>query len=107
MSNDRYQEMLTMHNNGATFQQIGNKYGVSRQRVHQILAGNDALYGIDNVYHAIKTHGGWIARNELIQLGGNTGGHLTQILRQLETEGKIEMRTSNTRYNLLEYRAAK
>ena len=38
------QQMLAMQNDGKTYQQIGEAFGISRQRVHQMIGGRDVRF---------------------------------------------------------------
>lgn len=37
MIDEKISEMLSLRSNGMTYQQIGDKFGISKQRVHQLL----------------------------------------------------------------------
>lgn len=110
MNDYRYSEMLAMHDNGETLQQIGDYFGVSRQRVHQILGTlGDGVSCKRKIYRVIKENGEWVTQKQISAMMNYKTGTLSQQaanrLDELIKEGKVERRVSNMKYNAYVYRA--
>lgn len=98
---ERNQQMIEMVREGFTYKQIGRVYGVSKQRVHQIVSQGDVRYfhpitkercifnGIRNWMNANKVDVASITR----KIYGNTSPTCHQKLRSYLV-GKNEMRMS-------------
>lgn len=65
--NDRFYEMDKMKKEGKTYREIGEKFGLSKQRVYQILGKMDKRYfkGIKESVVAYKGIRDWLNENKI------------------------------------------